>query len=71
VVLDMTEAAFEVGYRPVTTYQRAVPATCAWLVEATKERPWQEVMPRMAEYLRDSFDYTSEDGRLRELLRDG
>jgi nucleoside-diphosphate-sugar epimerase len=71
VVLDMTEAAFEVGYRPVTTYQRAVPATCAWLVEATKERPWQDVMPRMAEYLRDSFDYTREDGRLRELLRDG
>jgi len=25
----------------------------------------------MAEYLRDSFDYTREDGRLRELLRDG
>jgi len=29
------------------------------------------VMPRMAGYLRDSFDYTREDERLRELLRDG
>src|SRR5205823_608113 len=27
VVLDMSEAAFEVGYQPVTTYERAVPAT--------------------------------------------
>jgi nucleoside-diphosphate-sugar epimerase len=71
VVLDMTEAAFEVGYRPVTTYERAVPATCKWLVEATKERPWEEVMPRMAEYLRDSFDYAKEDELLRRLVTAG
>jgi nucleoside-diphosphate-sugar epimerase len=69
VVLDMTEAAFEVGYRPVTTYGRAVPATCAWLVEATKERPWEELMPRMAEYLKDAFDYAAEDDVLRGLAR--
>jgi nucleoside-diphosphate-sugar epimerase len=67
VVLDMTEAAFEVGYRPVTTYERAVPGTCQWLVEATKERPWQELMPRMAEYLKDAFDYEAEDELLRGL----
>jgi nucleoside-diphosphate-sugar epimerase len=71
VVLDMTEAAFEVGYRPVTTYERSVGATCDWLVEATKERPWQELMPRMAEYMQDSFDYAAEDELLRELIKDG
>jgi nucleoside-diphosphate-sugar epimerase len=69
VVLDMTEAAFEVGYRPVTTYERAVPATCEWLVEATKERPWEELMPRMAEYMQDSFDYEAEDEFVRGLLK--
>jgi len=71
VVLDMTEAAFEVGYRPVTTYERAVPATCEWLVEATKEHPWQELMPRMAEYLQDAFDYEAEDELLGELFKGG
>jgi len=68
VVLDMTEAAFEVGYRPVTTYERAVGATCDWLVEATKNLPWQELMPRMAEYMQDSFDYAAEDELLRSLI---
>jgi nucleoside-diphosphate-sugar epimerase len=71
VVLDMTEAAFEVGYRPVTTYERAVPATCEWLVEATKEHPWQELMPRMAEYLQDAFEYEAEDELLGELVKGG
>ena len=69
VVLDMTEAAFEVGYRPVTTYERSVRATCEWLVEATKERPWEELMPRMAEYMQDSFNYDAEDEVLRGLPR--
>jgi nucleoside-diphosphate-sugar epimerase len=67
VVLDMTEAAFEVGYRPVATYERAVVPTCEWLVEATSERPWQDLMPRMSEYLRDAFDYAAEDELLRGL----
>jgi nucleoside-diphosphate-sugar epimerase len=68
VVLDMTEAAFEVGYRPVTSYQRAVRATCDWLVETTKELPWQELMPRMAEYMQNSFDYAAEDELMRKVL---
>src|SRR5207247_776961 len=71
VVLDMTEAAFEIGYRPVTTYERAVGATCEWLVAATKERPWQELMPRMAEHMQDSFDYRAEDELLRGLATGG
>ena len=63
----MTEAEFELGYRPVTTYAQAVPETVGWLVEVTKERPWQEVMPRAAEYMQDSFDYLAEDEFLRGL----
>jgi len=68
VVLDMTEAEFELGYRPITTYEQAVPETVQWLVEATKERSWQEVMPRAAEYMQDSFDYAAEDELMRGLL---
>ena len=51
----------------VTTYERAVRATCGWLVEATRERPWQELMPRMAQYMQDSFDYAAEDELVRSL----
>jgi nucleoside-diphosphate-sugar epimerase len=66
-VLDMTEAQFEVGYHSVTTYPKAVPETVEWLVEATKARPWREVMPRAAEYMEHSFDYADEDTFLRTL----
>jgi hypothetical protein len=57
----MTEAEFELGYRPVTTYQQAVPETVAWLVEVTSERPWEEVLPRSAELMHGAFDYGAED----------
>ena len=66
-VLEMTEAQFELGYRPVTTYGAALPETIEWLVEATRERAWQEVLPRAAEYMKDEFDYGGEDALLRAL----
>ncbi len=66
-VLDMTEAEFEVGYRPVTRYERAVRATCEWLAEAAKGRPWQEIAPSLASYGPTSFDYGAEDRLLDEL----
>jgi nucleoside-diphosphate-sugar epimerase len=68
IVLDMTEAELQLRYRPVTTYEKAVPETVEWLVEATKERPWEEVMPRAAEYMRASFDYAAEDAFVAGLL---
>jgi nucleoside-diphosphate-sugar epimerase len=71
VVLDMTEAQFEVGYHPVTTYERALPETVQWLVEATKKTPWQELMPRAAQYMQNSFDYEAEDEFLRGLVKGG
>jgi nucleoside-diphosphate-sugar epimerase len=64
-VLDMAEAEFELGYRPVTTYAAAVEETCEWLVAATRETDWREVMPLTAE--RYGFDYEAEDAFLGDL----
>jgi nucleoside-diphosphate-sugar epimerase len=66
-VLDMNEAEFEVGYRPVTTYARAVEETVEWLVSATNGRDWREVLPGAARHYADQFDYDAEDEFLRSL----
>jgi nucleoside-diphosphate-sugar epimerase len=66
-VLDMTEAQFELGYEPVTTYAKAVPETVEWLVAATRARPWQEVLPEAAEHMEHGFDYAREEAFLRQL----
>ena len=63
-VLDMTEAEFEVGYRPVSTYANAVRATIDWLVAATRGRDWREVLPTAAEHYEKLFDYAAEDAYL-------
>jgi nucleoside-diphosphate-sugar epimerase len=65
-VLDMTEAEIELGYRPVTTYEKAVHETVAWLVDALRDRPWREVLTR-SPYLETMFDYETEDAFLRGL----
>jgi nucleoside-diphosphate-sugar epimerase len=67
-VMDMTEAEFELGYRPITNYAKAVPETVEWLVEATKNRDWREVLPRSAEIMKGDFDYEAEDAFLRGLV---
>jgi nucleoside-diphosphate-sugar epimerase len=67
-VMDMTEAEFEVGYRPATRYERAVVPTVEWLVEATRDRPWEEALPGAARYLEHSFDYDAEDAYVTERL---
>jgi nucleoside-diphosphate-sugar epimerase len=66
-VMDMTEAEFEFGYRPITNYPKAVPETVEWLVDATRDRDWREVLPRSAEIMKDDFDYQVEDAFLRRL----
>jgi nucleoside-diphosphate-sugar epimerase len=70
VVLDMTDAEFELGYRPVTTYEQALPETLAWLVEATRGREWREVLPTTAKIMESSFDYASEDAFITRLTAD-
>jgi nucleoside-diphosphate-sugar epimerase len=67
VVLDMTDAEFELGYRPVTTYEQALPETVAWLVEATRGRDWRDVLPTTARIMESSFDYAAEDELIRRL----
>ncbi len=67
LVMDMTEAEFELGYRPITTYAKAAPETVEWLVDATKDLDWREVLPHSAEHMKDDFDYEAEDAFLRGL----
>ena len=66
-VLDMNEAEFEVGYRPVTTYAKAVGETCEWLVSATEGKDWREVLTGVARLYEGQFDYDAEDAFLRTL----
>ena len=66
-VLDMAEAEFEVGYRPVTTYAKAVRETCDWLVSATEGRDWREVLSGAAKLYEAQFDYQAEDAFVRGL----
>jgi len=70
VVLDMTDAEFELGYRPVTTYEQALPETLAWLVEATRGREWREVLPTTAKIMESSFEYAAEDAFITRLTAD-
>ena len=66
-VLDMNEAEFEVGYRPVTTYAKAVCETCEWLVSATRGQDWREVLTGAANLYSGEFDYEREDAFVRGL----
>lgn len=64
VIFDMTAARRELGYRPVTTYEQALPDTVAWLVETLKDRDWRDAFPfvaRLAESNGSPFDYAAED----------
>jgi nucleoside-diphosphate-sugar epimerase len=66
-LVDMSAAARELGYEPATTWSDAIDRQVEWLLEATREREWQEVLPRGAEYLQ--FDYEGEDALVRDLGR--
>lgn len=56
VVLDMSAAERELGYRPVTAYPEAVRETCEWLVgELERGRSWDGT------YLEQGLDYAAED----------
>jgi nucleoside-diphosphate-sugar epimerase len=67
IVVDMEAAEREVGYRPVTTYPAGMRAACEWLVEATRDRDWRDVLPGHARYYGELFDYAAEDEYLAAL----
>ncbi|MEU5218593.1 NAD-dependent epimerase/dehydratase family protein [Streptomyces sp. NPDC020807] len=66
VVLDMTSAERELGYRPVVSYAESLPETVAWLGAHLGDRDWREAFPGLAKYPIDLFDYAAEDAWLAE-----
>jgi nucleoside-diphosphate-sugar epimerase len=60
-VLDTSAARTALGYQPVTTYESAVSETCRWLREATRGHDWETVLPQLAAYPWNPFDYEAED----------
>jgi len=64
LVLDMAAAERELGYRPVTDYERSLPRTLEWLAGQLHARDWREAFPDMAasyEPFGGLFDYAAED----------
>jgi nucleoside-diphosphate-sugar epimerase len=67
LIVSMAKAERELGYRPVTTWAEALPRQVEWLIAATQDRDWREVLPRGAQYLQ--FDYDGEDALVAELSK--
>ena len=59
LLIDMTKAERELDYRPATTWGDALPRQVRWLIDATRDRDWREVLTRGANYLK--FEYEAED----------
>jgi nucleoside-diphosphate-sugar epimerase len=59
MLVDMTKAERELGYRAGTTWADAIPRQVEWLIAVAGGRDWREVLTRGANYL--TFDYEAED----------
>lgn len=55
-----TDAARQIGYKPVTDYAKAVPQICEWL-RGHEGEGWRERFPVLAAYTLPLFDYDAED----------
>ncbi|MBO1332376.1 NAD(P)-dependent oxidoreductase [Streptomyces sp. VRA16 Mangrove soil] len=65
LIVDMSAAERELGYKPVTSYAEALPETVEWLTARLRERDWQDGFPKMvASYTTGIFDYAAEDAWL-------
>jgi nucleoside-diphosphate-sugar epimerase len=67
LLIDMAKAERELGYRPATSWAEAVPRQVRWLIEATRDRDWREVLTRGADYLK--FEYEAEDALVASLAK--
>jgi hypothetical protein len=67
LIVDMTAAKQELGYRPVTTYEDAVGETVDWIVRELEGRDGRVAFPEFASYLSRGLDYAAEDALLAEL----
>ena len=47
------------------TYAETAPPAVAWLVEATRGRDWRDLLPQLAAYRYDHFDYLADDRALK------
>jgi nucleoside-diphosphate-sugar epimerase len=65
LLVDMAKAERELGYRAATTWGEALPRQVEWLIEATSDRDWRQVLTRGANYL--NFDYEGEDALVADL----
>jgi nucleoside-diphosphate-sugar epimerase len=59
LLVGMAKAERELGYRAGTTWAEALPRQVRWLIEATRDRDWREVLTRGPDYLK--FEYEPED----------
>ena len=67
LLIDMAKAERELGYRPATTWGVALPRQVRWLIDATHDRDWREVLTRGADYLK--FEYEAEDALVASLAK--
>jgi nucleoside-diphosphate-sugar epimerase len=67
MLIDMAKAEQELGYRPATTWGAALPRQVRWLIDATHDRDWREVLTRGADYLK--FEYEAEDALVASLAK--
>jgi nucleoside-diphosphate-sugar epimerase len=65
LLVDMAKAEQELGYHAATTWAEALPRQVRWLIGATRNRDWREVLTRGADYLK--FDYEDEDELVADL----
>ena len=49
---------------PGQPYKETVPEAVEWLLAATRTQPWEKLLPQLAAYPRDHFDYDAEDAVL-------
>lgn len=69
-IVAMDKAYDELGYEPVTTYEDAIGETVEWVIGATRDRDWREVLPKAADYMGDKFfNYDAEDRLIARLER--
>ncbi|MGH2756745.1 MAG: NAD-dependent epimerase/dehydratase family protein [Actinomycetota bacterium] len=66
LIVDMTKAEDQLGYKPVVTYDEAIAETVAWIRSVATPTDWKHSLPRAAEYLGERFDYDAEDAFVRE-----
>jgi nucleoside-diphosphate-sugar epimerase len=67
LLIDMAKAERELDYRPSTTWGEALPRQVRWLIDATRDRDWREVLTRGADYLK--FEYEAEDALVASLAK--